>query len=57
MFLIAPKEERSGDPSLSVEEAKKLKGKYEELFRLKPDLRHGNMLCCIWHTVERRPRP
>jgi|GEM_PF-1941908 len=51
MFLIAPKEERSGDPSLTVEEAKKLKGKYEELFRLKPDLRHGNMLCCIWHTV------
>jgi len=51
MFLIAPKEERTGDPSLSVEEAKKLRAKHEELFRLKPDLRHGNMLACIWHTV------
>ena len=56
MFLIAPKEERDGSPALSVDECRKMRKRQEELFRLKPDLRHGNMLACIWHCLGETPQ-
>lgn len=51
MFLIAPKEEATGEVTLAVEDAKKKKAKYEGLYRLRPNAKNANSLACIYHVL------
>lgn len=53
MFLIAPKEEKNGEASLSVADAKKQVKKLEELNRLRPNAHNAVNLACVYYTLGR----
>lgn len=51
MFLIAPKEEATGEAVLSVENAKKIKAKFEAMNRINPNAENAMALACIHMTL------
>ena len=51
MFLIAPKEESTGEAVLSVTEAKKTLAKWEAVNRLRPNAQNALNLACIYFTL------
>jgi len=51
MFLIAPKEESTGEAVLSVIEAKKSRAKWEAVNRLRPTAQNALNLACIYFTL------
>lgn len=51
MFLIAPKEESTGEAVLSVEAARKTKAKWEAMNRLRPNAKNALNLACIYYTL------
>jgi hypothetical protein len=51
MFLIAPKEESTGEACLSIEDAKKLKAKWEAINALRPNAENAMKLACIHFTL------
>jgi tetratricopeptide (TPR) repeat protein len=51
VFLIAPKQEATGEAVLSVEEAKKIKAKFEAMNRLNPNAENAMALACIHMTL------
>jgi hypothetical protein len=51
LYLIAPRAEETGEASLSVVEAKKLRKKYEAMNRLRPNASNALNLAAIYFTV------
>lgn len=51
MFLIAPKDESTGEAVLSVEAARKSKAKWEAMNRARPNAQNAMQLACIYYTI------
>lgn len=51
MFLIAPKEEATGEAVMTVAEAKKTMAKWELMNKLRPNAQNSLNLACIYYTI------
>jgi len=51
LFLIAPKEEATGEAVMSVADAKKSRAKWEAMNRLRPNAQNAINLACVYYTL------
>jgi hypothetical protein len=56
VFVVAPKEESTGEPGLSVQDAKKMLAKWEMMNRLRPNAQNAMNLACIYYTLGDAPK-